>query len=122
MTAVGAQLRALRDRCGYSLEQIKTISGGKWHPAAVGAWERGQRNGGILTVAEYVDDLYGVRPVFVPADVTEEQLGSALRILAAGVDPDEFAAALAIARLLKGRAGAVVDGWQVPAGRLREVA
>lgn len=118
MTTTGEQLRALREACGYSLHDVLVISGGKWQSSAIGAWERGARNGGLATIAEYVADMYGRRPAFIPADVTDDQLAAALRVLAGGVSPEEFAAALAIARLLEGRAVAVADGWQVPSGRL----
>lgn len=40
---VGTRLRAIRTQQGRSLQQVETLSGGRWKVAALGSYERGNR-------------------------------------------------------------------------------
>ncbi|MDT7554336.1 MAG: hypothetical protein QOI16_2872, partial [Pseudonocardiales bacterium] len=58
-TALGDKLRAVRRQQGLTLRGVEQKSGGRWHAAAVGTYERGERAISVDKLAELLD-FYGV--------------------------------------------------------------
>ncbi|ABD11073.1 transcriptional regulator [Frankia sp. CcI156] len=56
---VGARLRTIRTQQGRSLQQVETLSRGRWKTAAVGSYERGDRMISVEGLAALAD-FYGV--------------------------------------------------------------
>ncbi|KPM50228.1 XRE family transcriptional regulator [Frankia sp. R43] len=56
---VGARLRAIRTQQGRSLQQVETLSLGRWKTSAVGSYERGDRMVNIENLAALAA-FYGV--------------------------------------------------------------
>jgi transcriptional regulator with XRE-family HTH domain len=81
---VGDRLRAIRASRGLSLMDVQDKSGGKWKAAAVGTYERGDRNINVRTLSELAR-FYGVHPaVFLPeGDAPGLPLAALLELLEA---------------------------------------
>jgi transcriptional regulator with XRE-family HTH domain len=95
---IAAELRALREKRGWSLEwaAIKTGFGSM----RIGAYERGDRRVS-LSGADTVAAAYGRRLALVPTDLTVEHLALASRLAEERLTEAELDAALAIVRVLR---------------------
>jgi transcriptional regulator with XRE-family HTH domain len=54
-TALGDKLRAVRRQQGLTLRGVEQKSGGRWHAAAVGTYERGERAISVDKLADLLD-------------------------------------------------------------------
>lgn len=71
---VGAQLRRIRVRNGWSLQDVERRSEGAWKAAVVGSYERGDRNISASRLIELAD-FYDVSPTDVlPGDDARRNL------------------------------------------------
>lgn len=52
---LGARLRQARESAGMSLKGVEKVSAGRFRAAAVGTWERGERNPTFVRVAELIE-------------------------------------------------------------------